>query len=76
MPVKNHQRNSFIFHTTLKICCINYEFWTEIIKKKNLSNVNHGKALCIMTFHLISLISGLVCLSKLYMTLVLYNRVL
>ena len=76
MPVKNHQRSSFIFHTTLMICCINYEFWTKIIKKKNSSNVHHGKALCIMTFHLISLVSGLVCLSNLYMTLVLYNRVL
>lgn len=68
MPVKNHQRSSFKFHTTPTICCIHYEIWTEIVKKKNSSNIHHGKALYLMTFNLISLVTVLVCLSYLYMT--------
>lgn len=60
---------------TLMICCVIYEFWTKIVKKKNSSNIRYGKVLNRITFDLTSLVTVLVCLTCLYTTLALYNRV-
>lgn len=58
------------------ICCVIYEFWIKIVKKKNLSNIRYGKVLNRIIFDLILLVIVLVCLICLYIILVFYNRVL